>query len=364
MKRAPEQIVSLKDVPAKTLPSFWKDDKYYVLDQLLLPENIKYIECSSPENVAETIRNMNLRGAPLIGAAGSAAVALYFNDASIPKDAFNALLKMLLETRPTAVNLKNVLEEIKDTYERNSHLQGKELYNLFRSFSEFVHKRDEERNFKMGENGAVFLESLFNGKKLRILTHCNAGALATCGYGTALGVIRSLNRRNLIEHVLVDETRPYLQGSRLTAFEMVSENIPHTVITDSTAAWLMHKKKIDAVITGADRVAANGDLANKIGTYSLAVNAHHHGIPFLAAMPLETFDRNIPDGHFIVIEERNDEELLVFNGKRIAPELSKGLHLGFDVVPVSLVTALVTEKKVLKKDITQEAISGLFNEDS
>jgi len=136
------------------------------------------------------------------------------------------------------------------------------------------------------------------------------------------------------------------------------------VITDSTAAWLMHKKKIDAVITGADRVAANGDLANKIGTYSLAVNAHHHGIPFLAAMPLETFDRNIPDGHFIVIEERNDEELLVFNGKRIAPELSKGLHLGFDVVPVSLVTALVTEKKVLKKDITQEAISGLFNEDS
>ncbi|HSW60512.1 MAG TPA: S-methyl-5-thioribose-1-phosphate isomerase, partial [bacterium] len=314
MKKVPEQTVSLKDAPGKTPPSFWKDGKYYVLDQLLLPENVKYIECIYPEDVAETIKNMNLRGAPLIGAAGSAAVTLYFNDSRSDKISFDMLFKMLLETRPTAVNLKNVLEEIKDLYNSNSHLQGKELYNLFRDFSEFVHERDKERNLKMGENGAAFLDSIFKGKKLKILTHCNAGALATCGYGTALGVIRSLNRRNLIEHVWVDETRPYLQGARLTAFEMVSENIPHTVITDSTAAWLMHQKKVDAVITGADRVAANGDLANKIGTYSLAVNARYHGIPFVAAMPLETFDRNIPDGGSIVTEERSDEELLVFNG--------------------------------------------------
>jgi methylthioribose-1-phosphate isomerase len=362
MKRVPEQIVSLKDVPGKTLPSFWKDDKYYVLDQLLLPENIKYIECLTPEDIADTIINMNLRGAPLIGAAGSAAVALFFKNSVPEESSFKDLLKMLVSTRPTAVNLQNVLEETMTLFNKNAGLPSEEIYSLFRNFSEFVHERDKERNFKMGENGAVFLQSLFNGKKLKILTHCNAGALATCGYGTALGVIRSLNRRNLIEHVWVDETRPYLQGARLTAFEMVSENIPHTVITDSTAAWLMHEKKIDAVITGADRVAMNGDLANKIGTYSLAVNAHHHGIPFLAAMPLETFDRNIPDGGSIVIEERSDEELLVFNGKRISPVTSKGLHLGFDVVPASLVAALITEKKVLKKSITKETVAGLFNE--
>lgn len=356
----PDLTVLPDNFSATPSPSFWNGDVYFVLDQLLLPENVSYIECDSPDKVASTIINMNLRGAPLIGAAASAAAALYFKREE--KRSFDEIVTMLVQTRPTAVNLKNVLDEVKALFELNREKSTEELFALFRNFSEFVHSRDRERNFKMGENGADFLESFSGRKKLTVLTHCNAGALATCGYGTALGIIRSLNKRGLIDHVWVDETRPYLQGSRLTAFEMMSENIPHTVITDSTAAWLMHEKKVDAVITGADRVALNGDLANKIGTYSLSVNAYHHKIPFIAALPLETFDLKIPDGRSIIIEERSDEELLVFNGRRIAPKGSKGLHLGFDVVPAELVTAIVTEKGVVEKEITPYKISGLFNE--
>lgn len=348
--------------PAIMPSSFWKGDSYFVLDQLLLPGETSYIECSDPDMVARTIIDMNLRGAPLIGAAASAAVALFFKRKNESGRSFYDVLEMLLNTRPTAVNLKNVLEETKKLFEINSGKTTEELFILFKKFSQLIHDRDKERNLIMGATGADFLERLFDGKKLKILTHCNAGALATCGHGTALGIIRSLNTRGLIEHVWVDETRPYLQGSRLTAFEMVCEKIPHTVITDSTAAWLMHEKKVDAVITGADRVALNGDLANKIGTYSLAVNASHHNIPFIVALPLETLDRTIPNGRSIVIEERSDEELLVFNGMRIAHPDSRGLHLGFDVVPADLIFAIVTEKGVIRKDITESKITGLFNE--
>ncbi|MGI6394781.1 MAG: S-methyl-5-thioribose-1-phosphate isomerase [bacterium] len=350
-----------KESSKTTLPAFWKGDVYHVLDQLLLPESVKYIPCKTPEDVMNAIVNMNLRGAPLIGAAGSAAAALYFKE-SKKSTSFDNLLKKLIETRPTAVNLKNVLDEVKKLYKSSLNLQQTELFDIFKKFSKIIHERDNDRNIKMGENGALFLKTFFKGKKLNVLTHCNAGALATCGYGTALGVIRSLHKVGLIEHVWVDETRPYLQGARLTAYEMDLENIPHTVITDSTSAWLMHEGKVDVVITGADRVAMNGDFANKIGTYSLAVNAFYHKLPLVVALPLETFDRNMADGSSIVIEERSDRELLVFNGKRIAPKNSSGLHLGFDIVPASLLTAIVTEKRVLEKPLTEKAIAGLFND--
>ena len=341
---------------------FWKDEKYCVLDQILLPDEIKYIECSTPYDVAETIINMNLRGAPLIGAAASAAVALHYSGTCDGNRSFQDLYEMLLKTRPTAVNLKNVLDEADKIQKTNIRRNEKELYDIFREFSENVHSRDAQRNFLMGEKGAQYLEKLFSGRKLKIITHCNAGALATCGYGTALGVIRSLKSRDLVEHVYIDETRPYLQGARLTAFEMVCENIPHTIITDSTAAWIMKTENIDMVITGADRVASNGDLANKIGSYSLAINAAYHQIPYMSAMPIETFDMSTVSGDSIVIEKRADNELLVFNGKRISHKDSKGLHLGFDVVPASLIHSLITEKGILNNGISKEKIAGLFNE--
>ena len=338
----------------------WNGGFYLVLDQLELPDRISYIECRSPEDIAETIVRMNLRGAPLIGAAASAAIVLNYSQ-STPME-FKKLFTMLLETRPTAVNLKNVLEEADMLYEKNRSKTVSELKEIFKAFADHVHLRDIERNILMGENGARHLEAIFGRKKLKVITHCNAGALATCGYGTALGVIRSLKKRDMIGHVFVDETRPYLQGARLTAFEMVCENIPHTLITDSTASWVMKTEDIDIVITGADRVAANGDLANKIGTYPLAICAAYHKIPYMAAMPLETFDLSIVSGGSIVIEKRSDSELLLFNGKRIAPAETAGLHLGFDVVPAELIHSLITEKDVLSNGISKEKIAGLFNE--
>lgn len=343
------------------LPAYWDEEEYLVLDQIKLPHEIEYIRCSTWNDVALTIKNMNLRGAPLIGAAASAGVALAFKSGA-DKVNYADISEALLNTRPTAVNLRNVLDETALIFKSLTENEKTEAFRIFREFSVNVHKRDFERNKLMGELGADYLQNIFPDGKINVLTHCNAGALATCGYGTALGVVRSLNKRGLLKHVWVDETRPYLQGARLTAFEMASENIDHTVITDSTAAWMMKRGCVDVVITGADRVAANGDMANKIGTYSLSVNALFHKVPFIGVMPLETFDMTIDSGTGIVIEERSDTELLNFNGKRISPVNSSGLHLGFDVVPAELVSALVTEKGVLSENINAEAVKGLFNE--
>lgn len=341
--------------------AFWEGDSYFVLDQLLLPHRTTYIECRTPEDVEAAIINMNLRGAPLIGAAASAGVALYFRSPAAPSCSFDGEIAKLLATRPTAVNLRNVLEESKKIYSQNSTKSREELFKIFLDFSKRVHLRDAERNIRMGEIGADFVKKrIYKGEKLKILTHCNAGALATCGSGTALSVIRALNKQGLVGKVWVDETRPYLQGARLTAFEMLCEEIPHEIITDSTAGWLMHENEVDLIIIGADRVAANGDLANKIGSYSLSVLANFHKIPFISAMPLETFDLNIPDGRSIVIEKRSDSELLSFNGVRIAHTGCHGLHLGFDVVPAGLLFALVTENGVVSDGISAEKISRLF----
>ncbi len=341
--------------------SYWQKDDFMVLDQLLLPGKIVYIQCSTFRDVVSVIVDMNLRGAPLIGAAASAGAALFFKECKDHDTVlFSRMVEELLSTRPTAVNLGNVLDEAKAIYKENISLDSDHLFNMFRDFSINVHTRDVERNIAMGRNGAQFVADLLEGKKLNILTHCNAGALATCGYGTALGVIRSLHDMALVENVWVDETRPYLQGARITAFELDADSIPHKIITDSTAAHLMSQNLVDVVITGADRVALNGDLANKIGTYSLAVNARYHNIPFISAMPVETFDMFIKSGKEIEIEKRSDRELLVFNGKRIAPENSEGLHLGFDVVPAELTTALVTEKGVVSPVSTTSVMEMIY----
>ncbi|HOW50827.1 MAG TPA: S-methyl-5-thioribose-1-phosphate isomerase [bacterium] len=348
------------DRDSNLVATFWEGDEYVVLDQLELPAHKRYLRLKSPSEVREAIVMMRLRGAPLIGAAASAGAALAFRGAEEPVEpaVFASVCASLGSARPTAVNLMAVLDEMRSFYDEEvaGCATAAEQFALMQRRSLEIHWRDHDRNRRMAQHGVDWLRRLLPDKRLRVLTHCNTGALATCGHGTALGVIRSLHAAGLLEQVWVDETRPYLQGARLTAFECAEEGIPHTVITDSTAAYLMARGQVDVVLTGVDRMAANGDYANKIGTYGLAVAAGYHGIPFAPVLPLESFDLTIADGTHIVIEERADDELLVFNGRRIAPAASSGLHLGFDVVPHRLVTAVVTEHGVIEGSIDEENI--------
>ncbi|HNT27307.1 MAG TPA: S-methyl-5-thioribose-1-phosphate isomerase [bacterium] len=341
--------------------AYWEGDEYVILDQLELPGRVSHLRLTSPAEVREAIVSMRLRGAPLIGAAASAGAALAFRgaDAPLPRPVVASVCASLASARPTAVNLTVVLDEMLAFYDAEvaGCASGAAQFALMQRRSLELHWRDRDRNRRMARHGADRLRRLRPGRKLRVLTHCNTGALATCGYGTALGVIRALHEDGALEMVWVDETRPYLQGARLTAFECAEEGMPHTVITDSTAAFLMARGLIDAVIVGADRMARTGDVANKIGTYGLAVSARHHGIPFLVALPVESFDPGAASGQAIVIEERSDDELLVCNGRRIAPVGTRGLHLGFDVTPGALVSAVVTEHGVLEGPIQEEHLA-------
>jgi len=277
---------------------------------------------------------MVVRGAPAIGITAAFGFVIGIREGK----SLNEVYDTLLNTRPTAVNLKWALDRMKKKYQES----GNDVKALEKEAFEIFYE-DIEMNKRMGEHGA----SLFS-KKVSVLTHCNAGALATGDYGTALGVVRSLHKQGKLKKVFVDETRPYLQGARLTAFEMVKEKIPHFVITDNTAGLLMAKKKVDAVIVGADRIARNGDTANKIGTPMLAVLADYHGIPFYVAAPYSTFDLSIETGDEIVIEERGRKEVAFINGKSIIPKQSPVLHYGFDITPGRLITGFITEKGVLK----------------
>jgi methylthioribose-1-phosphate isomerase len=345
---------------AGLIAAFWDGDEYVVLDQLGLPEHKRYLRLRTPAEVREAIVAMRLRGAPLIGAAASAGVTLAFRGAEAPVEpaVFASVCASLGSARPTAVNLAAVLKEMHRFYDKEVACCGSasEQFALMQRRSLEIHWRDRDRNRRMAEHGVNYLRRTLPDRRLQVLTHCNTGALATCGHGTALGVIRSLHAAGLLKQVWVDETRPYLQGARLTAFECAEEGIPHTVITDSTAAYLMAQGMVDLVLTGADRLARNGDFANKIGTYGLAVAARYHRIPFLTVLPLESFDVDMPSGAGIVIEERSEEELFMFNGRRIAPISSPGLHLGFDVVPRELTTAIVTEHGMIEGPLDETTI--------
>lgn len=345
--------------------AYWEGDAYVVLDQLELPERVSHVRLTSPAGVREAIVSMRLRGAPLIGAAASAGVALAFRgaDAPIRRPVVASVCASLASARPTAVNLTAVIEEMLGFYDGEAAgcASGAEQFAIMQRRSLEIHWRDRDRNRRMARHGADHLRRLLPDRRLRVLTHCNTGALATCGYGTALGVIRALHEDGALEQVWVDETRPYLQGARLTAFECVEERLPHTVITDSTAPFLMARGMVDAVLVGADRMARNGDFANKIGTYGLAVAARYHAIPFVAALPVESFDAHTPSGADIVIEERPDDELLVCNGRRSAPVASRGLHLGFDVTPGALVRAVVTEHGVLEGPLQEENLAAFMD---
>jgi methylthioribose-1-phosphate isomerase len=300
-------------------PIRWKGDRLELLDQRLLPDKAVYVTCRSAEDVAQAIREMVVRGAPAIGVA--AAFGLVLSNGS--REGYEALAK----SRPTAVNLFWALERMK---------KAKDL----RAEAEAIYAEDLAANKAMGKLGAELIPD-----RARVMTHCNTGALATAGYGTALGVIRASKGKNI--SVIANETRPYLQGARLTAWELVQEGIPCTLITDSMAGHLMSKGEVDVIVVGADRIAANGDVANKIGTYPLAVLAKRHGIPFYVAAPLSTFDLKIPDGSHIQIEERPASEVTGYGDRRWAPEGVAVRNPAFDVTPAELITGIICEKGVV-----------------
>lgn len=318
-----------------------------LIDQRKLPGEECYVECRTEEEVADAIRSMVIRGAPAIGVAAAygMAMAAARNMTRAPTQQAAALeeaANLLADTRPTAVNLFWAIERMKKLV-RESGSTGVALAKEFLDLADEIHREDIANCLKIGDRGSALLPHAST-----ILTHCNAGALATAGYGTATGVIRSGYRDGKVSQVFVDETRPIMQGSRLTAWELGRDNIPVVLITDSMAAYCMRLGKISVVVVGADRVAANGDVANKIGTYGLAVLAREHRIPFYVAAPMSTVDMDTASGEDIPIEERPPEEVRSFGNIQTAPEGVSVFNPAFDVTPARLVDALITERGIVR----------------
>jgi methylthioribose-1-phosphate isomerase len=322
-------------------PIRWRGDALELLDQRLLPREVHYVACRDAAEVAAAIREMIVRGAPAIGVSAAFGVAL----AAQRGDDVDSAAAELRASRPTAVNLMWALDRMLRARDAGRDLAA-EAQDMFRE--------DVEANKRIGQYGAQLL-----GESVTVLTHCNAGALATAGYGTALGVIRAAVEGGKRVAVFADETRPYLQGARLTAWELKQEDIDVTLITDSMAGHFFQQGQFDAVIVGADRIAANGDTANKIGTYTVAVLANAHGVPFYIAAPLSTIDVNCPNGTAIPIEERSSDEVTSMNGKSIAPDGIHVRHPAFDVTPARLISAIITDRGVLRAPY-EESIRGVF----
>jgi methylthioribose-1-phosphate isomerase len=339
----------------------WRDGNLEMIDQRVLPARFEYIPYRSASEMAEGIRSMVVRGAPAIGCAAAYGVALeaiVLRQAS--REAFVVGMEkgfdVLAASRPTAVNLFWALKRMRGVWDAIKHLPSDEIVDRLLAEAHEISAEDVRINRVMGAYGAELLPD-----GACVLTHCNAGALATAGWGTALGVIRSAVAAGKKISVVADETRPFLQGARLTAWEMVQENIPVTLITDNMAGYMMAHGEVDAIVVGTDRVAANGDVANKIGTYMVAVLAQRHNIPFYVACPLSTIDLSIASGADIPIEERSVDEVKGFRDTHWAAEGVKIRNPSFDVTPSDLVTALITEKGVVNQP-NRENISSLFRQ--
>lgn len=328
----------------------WRGSVLKLLDQRKLPFKEVYIDCMSAGSVAKAIRDMIIRGAPAIGVAagyGIALAALEFRGEDKQKfiEHINKNIEMLSKTRPTAVNLFWALDRMKKILEDTVGLELSRVRDRLIEEARKIEKQDLEINMKIGQNG----KEIFSGKdgKVKILTHCNAGALATSGYGTALAVIRSLDEEDKVANVIVDETRPFLQGARLTAWELHQDKIPFFIISDNMAGYFMSEGEVDTVLVGADRVASNGDTANKIGTLSLSILAKYFKIPFYVAAPISTVDIKMESGDNIPIEQRNEKEIREVLGKTIIPEFMAVKNPAFDVTPAENITAIITEKEVI-----------------
>jgi len=323
----------------------WKSGRVVMIDQRLLPNREIYRIYKDPEDVIRAIKEMVVRGAPAIGVAAAMGLALGAN--VLPADRFGReferLCRRFAATRPTAINLFWAIERMRKIVRENAHRSVDTLRTLLEREALAIYHEDLEANERLSRHGAALLPDTAT-----VLTHCNAGGLATAGVGTALGVICAARDAGKKLAVFADETRPVLQGARLTAWELKRERIPVTVITDGMAGHLMQRGKIDAVVVGTDRTAANGDVANKIGTYTVAVLAAQHGIPFYVAAPISSIDLSCPTGDRIPIEERNPEEVSHVNGRAIVPRGVKVANFAFDVTPHRLVTAIITENGVAR----------------
>jgi methylthioribose-1-phosphate isomerase len=330
----------------------WDVDKVKLLDQRRLPAEELYLEIKDYHEIIEAIRTLAIRGAPAIGVAAAMGAALGALDIETQDQGefqarFAKICQEIAQARPTAVNLFWALDRVQRLAQANAHESVAAVKERLVNEAQTMLAEDETINRHMAAAGQVLIH-----EGQRVLTHCNTGALATGAYGTALGVLRAAKEAGKRFSVWVDETRPLLQGARLTTWELGKLGIPYTLIPDGAAATLMHQGRVDLVILGADRIAANGDTANKIGTYSVAVLAHHHGIPFYVAAPLSTVDFAIPDGNHIPVEERAAEEVTHLWGQAVAPAGATALNLAFDVTPFELIAGIVTEKGVMKAPFT------------
>ena len=323
-----------------TAPIIVRKGRVLVLDQRLLPHKIKHVRIKNADDGFKAIADMIVRGAPLIGIVAYYSLAL---EAGKPGSNERSLLKKagkVNAARPTADNLKEAVRQFTLLLEK--HGQDKNFAALAMKKAAEFHRKEVKASELIGRHGAKLIK-----KGSAIMTYCNAGALAAPDLGTALAVIFEAHRQGKVKRVYTCETRPYLQGMRLTAFELEAAGVPFRIISDNTAGFLMKKGMVDAVVVGADRIAGNGDTANKVGTFTLAVLAKHHGIPFYVAAPLTTIDMSLRDGSEIPIEERSDGELVNIAGKRFAPRKARGLYFGFDVTDADLITAIITEKGVV-----------------
>lgn len=362
-----DSVMSLDDSAETDTDTFsplrWEGDRVMILDQTLLPHTEEWLDCQEPEQVAAAIRRLSIRGAPAIGVAAAYGLVVGLGspdalpqDPDILRKRFQQTFELLAATRPTAVNLQWALDRGRDLFERRmaSGDSPQEVRTALETWAQRLHVDDVATNRRIGDVGVDLFE-----EGDRVLTHCNAGALATAGYGTAIGVIRSCFDAGKVASVWVDETRPLLQGARLTAWELEKLGIPFRLVTDSTAGALMARGLVDRVVVGADRIAANGDVANKIGTYTVAVLADRHQVPFYVAAPLSTIDLGTPDGNGIPIEERDPLEVVEVFNTRIAPDATEALNIAFDVTPNDLVTAILTEEGALRAPYA-ESIAAAF----
>ncbi|WP_295882504.1 S-methyl-5-thioribose-1-phosphate isomerase [uncultured Thiohalocapsa sp.] len=324
----------------------WHDDRLYLLDQRILPGETRFLACASAAETAAAIKDMVVRGAPAIGITAAYGVVLaardrFRGDPAGWRDGVGADIELLAASRPTAVNLFWALERMRRLI---NALEAADPVPALLTEARRIHEEDAAANRAMGDFGAELIHGPTD-----IITHCNAGALATGGYGTALGVVRSAHAAGKVRMVYADETRPWLQGSRLTAWELAQSGIPVTVQSDNVAASMMARGEVGWVVVGSDRIAANGDVCNKIGTYALAVLARHHGVGFMVAAPTSTIDMQVESGADIPIEERDPQEVLACGGKRIGPEGVGAHNPVFDVTPAALVDCIVTERGVVRQ---------------
>jgi methylthioribose-1-phosphate isomerase len=324
----------------------WEDNQVRILDQRLLPREELYLETTDYRDVIEAIRTLAIRGAPAIGVAAAmgaalGALALATEDPQEFQTQFTNVCREIAAARPTAVNLFWALDRMQLVVQEHAAEPVAELKKRLVAEAQTMLKEDDTTNRHLAHLGQVVIH-----EGNRVLTHCNTGALATGAYGTALGVMRAAWEAGKRFSVWVDETRPLLQGARLTTWELGKLGIPFTLIPDGAAATLMHQGRVDLIIVGADRIAGNGDTANKIGTYSLAVLARHHGVPFYVAAPLSTFDFTLTDGSQIPVEERNPDEVTGLYGQKVAPHEAPALNLAFDVTPNELIAGIITEKGI------------------